>query len=97
MACAPPCAESFRREAVGLLRASGRSVARLARELGCSPRSLRNWARRLDLDEGGAGGLTGDEGEELGRLRRGVRTLSEEREILGKAAGFFAKDGENRR
>jgi hypothetical protein len=53
----------------------------LSKELGCSPQPLRNWARRLDVDEGRAGGLTSGEREKLRRLRREVRTLTEEREI----------------
>ena len=93
----PPYSLEFRREAVRLLRTSGRSVPQLAKELGCSPQSLRNWAGQLDVDEGKAEGLTSDEREELRRLRREVRTLTEEGEILGKAAAFFAKDSETRR
>jgi transposase len=73
----PPYSLEFRREAVRLLRSSGRSVPQLARELGCSPQSLRNWARQLDVDEGKAEGLSSDEREELRRLRRENRILTE--------------------
>jgi transposase len=87
----------FRQEAVGLLKRSGKSVPQLAAELGVSPQSLRNWSRQIDVDEGRAEGLSSDEREELRRLRREIRTLTEEREILKKAAAFFAKDSETRR
>ncbi len=86
----------FRQEAVRLLRSSGKPVPQLAAELGVSPQSLRNWARQLDIDEGKAAGLDFEEREELRRLRREVRTLTEEREILKKAAVFFVKEGGTR-
>ena len=83
----------FRQEAVALLGRSGKSVPQLASELGVSPPSLRNWARQIDVEEGRRDGLSSDEREELRRLRREVRTLAGGREILKKAAVFFAKDG----
>jgi transposase len=86
----------FRREAVELLKRSGKSVPQLAAELGISSQSLRNWARQVDVDAGKAEGLTSDEREELRRLRREVKTLAEEREISKKAAVFFAKEGGTR-
>jgi transposase len=86
----------FRREAVALLKSSRKSVPQLAGELGISPQSLRNWARQIDVDAGKAEGLTSAEREELRRLRREVKALTEEREILKKAAVFFAKDGGTR-
>ena len=92
----PPYSLEFRLEAVRLLRSSGRSVPQLARELGVSPQSLRNWSTQLDVDEGKAEGLSSSEREELRRLRRENRILTEEREILKKAAAFFAKESGTR-
>ena len=90
----PPYSLEFRSEAVRLLRSSDRSVPQLARELGVSPQSLRNWSVRLEV--GRAEGLSSAERDELRRLRRENRILAEEREILKKAAAFFAKEGGTR-
>ena len=78
------------------MRSSGGSIARLAEELGCSPQSLRNWSRQLDVDEGEAEGLTSDERDELRRLRRENARLKQERDLLKRAAAFFAAETETR-
>ena len=82
----PPYSLEFRREAVGLLRSSGRSIPQLAAELGVSPQSLRTWSKQIDVDEGKAEGLSSEEREELRRLRRENRVLAEERDILKKVS-----------
>jgi transposase len=86
----PPYSMEFRAEAVRLLRRGDRTIPELSRDLGCSPQSLRNWSRQLAIDEGKAAGLSSEEREELRRLRRELRVVTEEREILKKAAAFFA-------
>ncbi len=96
MAKIAPYSKEFKREAVQLLRSSGRQVSQLAAELGVSPQSLRNWGSQVDVDEGKSEGLSSLEREELRRLRREVKVLAEEREILKKAAAFFAKEGATR-
>jgi len=77
---------------VELVRA-GRTPEALSREFEPSAESIRNWVRQSDLDEGRReDGLTSAEREELRRLRRENRRLQEEREILSKAAAWFARE-----
>ncbi|MGH2908444.1 MAG: hypothetical protein ACRDK8_04020, partial [Solirubrobacteraceae bacterium] len=64
--------------------------------LGVSQQTLRNWLKQTDVDAGRAEGVSSEEREELRRLRRENRVLREEREILKKAAAFFAKENETR-
>ena len=87
-----PYSAEFRRRLLDLVRA-GRTPESLSREFHVSAQSIRNWGRQADLDAGRrSDGLTTEERTELTRLRREVRTLREEREILKKAAAWFAKE-----
>jgi transposase len=89
----PPYPPEFRAEAVRLVRSGERNPEELGRDLGCSAQAIRNWVRQADLDAGRrSDGLTTAERDELARLRRENRVLREEREILRKAATFFAKE-----
>lgn len=72
-------------------------VRQVAKDLGISEVSLRNWVKQAAADAGERpGGLSSDEREELQRLRRENQTLRMEREILKKAAPFFAKETDER-
>ena len=88
----PPYAPEFRAEAVRLVRSGGLSQSQVSRDLGVSTFTLRNWLRQTEIDAGEREGLTTDEREELRRLRKENRVLREEREILKKAAAFFARE-----
>jgi transposase len=92
----PPYPPEFRREAVQLAQNTERSIAQVARDLGVSDQTLRNWVKQADVDAGRREGLSTEEREELRRLRRENRTLLQEREILKKAAAFFARESEGR-
>jgi transposase len=80
----------FRREAIELLR-HGRTPGELSKSLGVSPQILRNWRRQDQLDHGERDdGVTTDERAELARLRRENTRLRQERDLLKRAAAFFA-------
>jgi len=88
----PPYPEEYRRKIVELVR-SGRSPHELAKEFEPTDVTIRNWVKQADLDEGRrSDGLTTDEREELARLRREIKRLKMEREILAKAAAWFAQE-----
>ena len=87
-----PYAPEYRRRIIELARA-GRSIKELAREFEPSANAMRKWVKQAALDEGlRSDGLTTTEREELNRLRRENRVLREEREILAKAAAWFAQE-----
>ena len=78
--------------AVRLVLDEGKSIGAVARELDLTPSSLANWVRHAQADRTkGRTGLTTAEREEIARLRKELRIVQEEREILKKAAAFFAK------
>jgi len=88
----PPYPPEFRRRIVELVRA-GRTPEELSREFEPTAQSIRNWVGQADLDEGRReDGLMSVERDELRRLRRENRQLREEREILKKAAAWFARE-----
>ena len=88
-----PYPKEFREQVVQLVRAGGRGLREIAEEFGISVDSVRRWARQADGDEGRrADGLTSAERKELGRLRRELQRVKAEREILAKAAAWFARE-----
>jgi transposase len=92
----PPYPDEFRREALQMLRA-GRTPRELAEALGVSEQTLRNWRRQDQIDRHERDdGLTSDEREELRRLRRENVRLRQERDLLKRAAAFFAAETETR-
>ena len=84
----------YKAEVVALVRKSGKRAGVIAKELDLTETAVRAWVRQAEVDagEGPAGALTTAEREELARLRKQVKTLEMEREILKKATAFFAKE-----
>ena len=86
--------EEFKAEAVAMVRQRGLSIGQVAADLDLTESALRLWVKRAEETDGrvASGGLSDGEKTELARLRREVKVLREEREILKKAATFFAKE-----
>ncbi len=86
--------KEYKAEVVELIRKSGKSVGAVARELDLTETAVRRWVQQAEIDSGEGRGdaLTTAEREELAALRKRVKTLEMEREILKKATAFFAKE-----
>ena len=91
-----PFPPEFRQKAVELARERAKPIRQIAEDLGIAESCLRRWMAQDDIDAGRREGLTRDEREELVRLRRENRVLRMEKEILGKAAAFFATENGHR-
>jgi transposase len=91
----PTYSPEFRREAVNLMRSGDRTPRQLATEIGCSAQTLRNWRRQDEADRGERDDvLSTDDRARLRELEREIKTLRQEREILKRAAVFFARESD---
>ena len=84
--------DEFRAETVALVRNSGKPIADVCRELGIGESTVYRWLAQSEIDAGTRDGLTSAERDELARLRRELRVVQEERDILAKAIAFLSKD-----
>jgi transposase len=84
--------DEFKAEVVELVRQPGNSAAGVARDLDLTETAVRAWVKQADIDDGHRDGLSSVERAELARLRREVRVLREERDILKRATAFFARE-----
>jgi transposase len=84
--------KEFKAEVVALVRQPGNTAASVARDLDLTETAVRDWVMQADVDDGTRDGLTSDERAELAQLRREVRVLREERDILKRATAYFARE-----
>ena len=85
-------APEFKAEVVALARRGDRSISEICRDMDLVESAVRRWVAQADVDEGRRDGMTTVERDEVVALRKRVRVLEEEREILKKAARFFAAE-----
>ena len=82
----------FKAQTVDLVRTSGKPIAEVCRDLDLTETAVRRWVAQAEIDAGRREGLTTAERDELAQLRKEVRVLRQERDILAKATAFFAKE-----
>jgi transposase len=83
--------KEFRAETVALVRSSAKPMAEICRDMGLAESTVQRWVAQADVDVGQRPGPTTAEHEEIVRLRREIRVVSEERDVLAKAIAFFTK------
>jgi transposase len=83
--------KEFKADTVALVRQSGKSIAEVCRDMGLAESSVHRWLAQAEIDSGQRDGLTTTEREELSRIRRELRVVREERDVLAKAIAFFTK------
>jgi transposase len=83
--------KEFKAETVALIRQSGTSIAEVCRDMGLSESSVQRWVAQAEIDAGQRDGLTTDARQELSRLRRELRVVREERDVLAKVSALFTK------
>jgi transposase len=84
--------EEQKADAVRLVRTSGEGIPTVARNLGLTENSLRNWVKQAEINEGTREGLTTEEKAEIRRLRKELRQVTMERDFLKKVSAYFAKE-----
>ena len=84
--------DEYKAEVIELCRTSGKSIAQVCRDLGLGETAVRRWIAQAEIDAGRRPGLTTEEHAELVALRKENRVLREERDLLKRAAAFFAKE-----
>jgi len=82
----------FKAETLRLIRTSGKPMTQICRDLGVADSTVSRWLVQANIDAGQRDGLTSAEREEMARLRRELRVVREERDILAKAIAFFTKE-----
>jgi transposase len=84
--------DQYKADVVALCRTSGKAIGQVCRDLDLTETAVRRWVAQAEVDDGKREGLTSTEREELARLRKENRALREERDLLKRAAAFFARE-----
>ncbi len=87
-----PYPEEFRRDVVAVARKGQAPLKQVAKDFGISESCLANWLRKADIEDGNRPGVTQAESEELRELRKRLKLVEQENEILRRAAAFFARE-----